>query len=368
MLALFVPTLDGGGAERVMVTLAGAFAARDLRVELLVAKAVGPWLERLDPAVELRELGGMGVLAALPRLVAYLRRERPAALLSTLDHANLVAVWARALAGGTTRVVLREAANPADRILATFRDRAVDRLLARGYRRADAVVALAEAMKASLVHDTGLDARRVTVVPNPVPVDEVRRAAASEPDHPWFAERAPVIVAAGRLTGQKDFATLLRAFATLPASAEARLAVLGEGPERPALESLARELGVAERVALPGFRANPYPWYRRAAVVALSSRFEGMPNVLLEAMALGRPVVATDCPTGPAEVLEGGRLGRLVPVGDADALAVALAATLAGDHAPASALRAAAERHRLPDVADRYLEILGLERLHARAA
>lgn len=352
----------------MMVVLSGAFAERVASVDLLVARATGAWLERVPPSVRLLELGGHGVLAALPRLAGYLRRERPEALLATLDHANLVAVWARALAGGPTRIVLREAADPAARDLDSFRDRIVDRLLASGYRRADAVVAVAHALKASLVEAKDLDPDRLVVIPNPVPVDDIRSRAQEPLDQPWFRQPIPVIVAAGRLTRQKDFPTLLRAFALLRRRQAARLVILGDGSDRAELEAEAGRLGIVEEVAFPGFQANPYPWFRRAAVVALSSRFEGMPNVLLEAMALGRPVVATDCPTGPAEILEHGRLGALVPVGDASALADGLASTLAGTHPPPQVLQAVAERHAPGAVVDRYLDVLLARPLHARAA
>ena len=164
---------------------------------------------------------------------------------------------------------------------------------------------------------------------NPVVTPDLLEQAAAPLDHPWFGpDQPPVILGVGRLHPQKDYPTLLRAFAKLRAQRQARLVIIGEGGERPALESLAAELGVDGDVDLPGFTRNPYRFMGRAAIVALSSRWEGSPNILVEAMACGTPVVATDCPSGPAETLENGRYGRLVPMGDPAALADALGRTL----------------------------------------
>ena len=358
-VALFLPALEGGGAENVMVQLANAFHARGLRVEVLLARAFGPRLAELDPAVPLRELGGRGVLAALPALVAYLRRRRPAALLSTLDHANLVAAWSRALARAPTRLVVRQASDPDRAERPSLAGFAIRRLLGASYRRADHVVVMSEYVRGNMIARRRLAPERVSVVANPVPHARVARLAAEPLDDPWLAAGSgPLVVAAGRLHPVKDYPTLLRAVARAAERAPVRLAVLGDGPERAELEALATALGITERVLFAGFRPNPYPWLARADVVALSSRSEGMPNVLLEAMALGTPVVATDCPGSPRELLDHGRLGKLVPVGDDAAMAGAILAVLAGDRPPAADLEAALGRHEVDAVAQRYLGLL----------
>jgi len=190
-----------------------------------------------------------------------------------------------------------------------------------------------------------------------MPVEELRRRAAPAPDHNWFADgEPPVVLAAGRLTRQKDFPTLLRAFARARAGgAHARMLILGEGEDRPALEGLRDELGLAADVALPGFTADPYPYFGHAALYALSSGWEGLPTVLVECLAVGLPVVSTDCPSGPREILRGGRLGALVPVGDAAALGDAIAAALVR---PAPVPPDAVDPYRTEAVVAAYRELI----------
>jgi glycosyltransferase involved in cell wall biosynthesis len=203
------------------------------------------------------------------------------------------------------------------------------------YPRADAVVAVSQQLAGELEQFLGQSAGTVQCLYNPVIGKDLAQLGGAALSHPWFATgQPPVIVGVGRLALQKDFANLLQAFALLRQRRPARLMVLGEGPLRADLQQLAEQLGVAADVALPGFDPNPYRFLSRAAVFALSSQYEGLPTVLIEALALGTPVVATDCQTGPREILQGGVLGRLVPVGDAAALAEALGHTLDAPRQP----------------------------------
>ena len=199
---------------------------------------------------------------------------------------------------------------------------------------------------------------RVHVVYNPVVTEEMERKSREPVDHPWIGgDGPPVILAVGRLDAQKDFPTLLAAFARLLTRRPARLIVLGEGKKRPHLLSLARRLGVAEHVDFPGFADNPYAFMARASLFVLSSRREGLPTVLIEAMACGCPVVSTDCPYGPREILEDGRHGPLAPVGDAEALAAAMARTLDAPPRP-EALRERASFFNVARAINRYEELL----------
>lgn len=326
-ITLFLPSVHGGGAERVMVNLARGFAERGYAVDLVLAKAEGPYLSEVPAGVRVVDLGASRVLLALPVLVRYLRQERPMAMLSTLNHANIVALWAKRLAGVSTRVVVREANTESisSTNASSLRGRFMPYLTRRFYPWADAVIAVSKGVAEDLIQNVGLPAGKVQVIYNPVITPDLLAKAEEPLEHPWFADgEPPVILGAGRLTKQKDFATLISAFSLLRSKRAARLVILGEGDERPKLEGQVRDLRLEQEVDLPGFVDNPFKYMKRAAVFVLSSRWEGLPNTLIQALALGTPVVSTDCPNGPAEILEGGKLGRIVPMGDIASLASAI--------------------------------------------
>lgn len=338
-IAIFLPSLRGGGAERVMVTLANGFAARGHRVDLVLAQAEGPYLTEVAPAVRVVDLNKRRVMASLLPLVHYLRRERPDAMLSALNHANIVAILARKIARVPLRLVVSER-NSLVSLGGGTRGRLFRSLMRWCYPMADLVISVSRDGARELVTELGLPDRLVTAIPNPVPVEEIRARAAVPPDHPWLTPGSlPVALAVGRLEPQKDYPTLLRAFALLRRNRKARLVILGEGSLRPALERQIHELGLNEFVALPGFQPNPFGWMAACDLYVMSSRYEGFPNSLVQAMACGARVVSTDCPTGPAEILEDGRWGRLVPVGDAEALAKALEEAIDDPVLPENATR-----------------------------
>jgi glycosyltransferase involved in cell wall biosynthesis len=248
-----------------------------------------------------------------------------------------------------------------------WRGRLLLRLAWRAYRHAAAVVAVSRGVADHLTSRVGLAADRVVVIHNPIVFPGLTERAAVPLAEPWYGAGAPpVILGIGRLEPQKDFATLIRAVALLRRERPVRLRILGEGPLRADLEAQVRAAGLEDAVQLPGFCANPFAEMRQAAVVVLSSIFEGFGNVLVEAMACGTAVVSTDCPSGPAEILEGGRLGPLVPVGDAEALAAAIGATLDCPPDPA-ALRARAEDFAVDQVVERYLAVLVPDRTAGHA-
>lgn len=330
-VAIFMPSLRGGGAERVMVTLAGEFSRVGLRVSLVLSSAEGPCLPLVSSEVRIVNLGHRRVLRSLPRLIRYLRQERPSVMLSAMTHANVAALWAKRIAGVDTRMVLteRNTLSRASRSSRMIRQRLMPYAARRFYPWADDIVAVSRGVADDLAEVTGLPRVRIAVIYNPLVSDSLRKRAEQAPSHSWFeAKEPPVVLGVGRLAPQKDFATLVRAFAKVRAARRPRLMILGEGTERAALERLVATLGLGERVRMPGFVENPLAYMARAAVVVLSSAWEGFPGVLVEAMACGTPVISTDCPSGPAEILEHGKHGLLVPVGDVDALAAGITSTL----------------------------------------
>lgn len=321
-----MPGFSGGGSARVMLLLAREFTAAGYAVEFVVARARGAFVEEVPDDIGLVDLGATRILTSLPALVRYLRHRRPDAMLAALSPANCVAVWARRIARVGTRLVISEhnTLSMASAQAQNWRKRLMPWVMRPSYRHADAVVAVSGGVADDLAATIGLERNRIRVVFNPVVTQSLVEQAQAPVDHAWLDGPESVILGTGRLTRQKDFATLVRAFAELRRHRAARLIVLGEGEERRELETLIDEYDLRETVDLPGFVANPYAFMGRAAVFVLSSRWEGFGNALVEAMACGTPVVSTRCPSGPAEILEEGRWGELVPVGDAAALAASM--------------------------------------------
>lgn len=363
-LAVFASFSGTGGVERMLVSLIRGFVDLDQSVELVLVRTQSPHLERVPPQVRRVELGSRHTLLAVPALARYLRERRPAALLAAKDRAGRAAVLARRLAGTGTPIALRLGTHLSTAMAG--RGALARRLrylpIRRLYPRIERIIAVSNGVAEDTARIAGVPIGSISVIRNPVITPELAGQAAEPCSHPWLGPgQPPVIVGAGRFQRQKDFPTLIRAFARLRTCRDCRLLILGDGRGREGLESLIAELGLADSVDLPGFQPNPYPYLARAAQFVLSSAWEGSPNVLTEAMALGVPVVSMDCPSGPAEILEGGRFGPLVPVGDAAALAAAMEATLERPLPPAT-LKAAVGEYEQGRSARRYLEVLGLAR------
>ena len=358
-VALFTGSMRGGGAERAMLTLATAFAERGVGVDLVLVKAEGEYMGMVPDGVRVVDLDSRRTLTAIPKFLRYVRCERPAALLSTLLATDLAALTVKLIYGDGIRVVVRLANTFNDVLEAErYKVRMTLRLVRLLMPVADAIVAVSDGVADDLRAQAPRAAGKITTIYNPVVAPGLSEQAAAPVEHPWFGDGgAPVILAAGRLAPQKDYPTLLRAFAEVVRSRPARLVILGQGVERESLLELAERLGVSERFDLPGFDVNPFRYMSRASVFVLSSRYEGFPNVLAQAMACGAPVVSTDCRSGPSEMLEGGRWGRLAPVGDWRAMARAIEDTL-DDPMPAEELKARASVYSVEASVERYLEVL----------
>ncbi len=364
-VAILAPLKEWGGLERTILILCREFVARGVEVEFILTRGGQvPYPGEFPPQVRIVDLHSKHKFDAVPRLVRHLRRSRPNALLTAKDHAAKVAVLARTLGRLDLRVAIKVSSTPST----TLRRRG-KRLSARWlYPRADRIIAISEGVRSDMVRHLGIPAERIDVVHNPLVTPDMEDRAQQLTGHPWLdKDSTPVVLSAGRLTASKGFAELMRAFAELRQQRKCRLVILGEGEQRRDLERLADSLDIADDVLMPGYQTDPVPWMARAAVFALASRYEGLGNVLVEAMAVGTPVVSTNCPGGPAEILDNGRYGPLVPLDDREALAAALARTLDHPVTPGN-LRRGAERFHSHDIADRYLAVLGIssETAHGR--
>lgn len=328
-VALAIPTLEGGGAERVFKDLANSFVAGGLTVDMVLAWARGSFLKQLDSRVRVVDLACANRISVTSRLANYFRHGRPKAVLSGLDVMNVSVLAGRILAGADMPIIVSVHVVLSQSFNSNLRDRLflspMVRLL---YPRAAGVVAVSAAVKDDLQNWAKLANSRVRVIHNPVDLAGIALAVTEDlPNGRKLG--AKTILTLGRLVELKDHATLIRAFAKLAATdPEVQLVILGDGPMRHQLENLVKQLHLTDRVSLPGFMENPFSWLARARLFVLPSRFEGFGNVIVEALATGCPVVSTDSPGGSGNILQQGRFGRLTPVGDADAMAEAIRVSL----------------------------------------
>lgn len=318
LLAFLIPSLAAGGAERVAVDLSGALAERGIRTEIVTVYKGAEGQLKPHRETTVVHLGAHRIATCVPALVKYLDRRQPDALISTLNHTNFAAVIASMFSRSATRLVIRQASTLSENVkrmrwpigrCELFAARAL-------YSRADLVVAVSRGVATDLQRQRVIDPPHVQVIYNPVVSTKMLLQAGEPVSHPWLGRKVPVILGVGRLSEIKDYPTLLRAFLRVRRQIDARLIILGEGPLRKPLENLVQQLGLGGYVDLPGFSANPFAYMARASLFVLSSQSEGLPNAQIQATALGVPVVATSCPSGPAEIVETTGWGRLVGVGD----------------------------------------------------
>jgi glycosyltransferase involved in cell wall biosynthesis len=360
-IACLLPSLAVGGAELFMIKLVNGFVARGYRVDLVLAIRSSGFARQLDARVRIVDLQATGSLTAFWPLVSYLRKERPAVLLSSHVNTNVIAVIAARLARARTQVFVRESTTPSvnDSLLVGWKSRVVAHLRRWAYPLAARIIAPSNGVAEDLTKYLGVPRKKIAVIHNGVDCDGIGARAAEAVDHPYFLSGEPVILSVGRLCVEKDFGTLIAAFAGVLAELPARLIILGEGPARAELEALIGHLNIAERVSLPGFVGNPAKYVHQAAVFALSSICEGFPNALVEAMAVGTRVVSTDCRSGPREILMGGKWGGLVRIKDVDDMHGRIVDALRGG-TPPMPMALLREKFGMDRALDGYLESFGL--------
>ena len=357
-IAIFLSDLLGGGAEKVMLNLASGFVMQGYEVDLVLAKKEGSYVSQVPSEIRLIDLKAKSLLRSTSLLSRYLNQEKPVAFLSALEDTNLVALLAKQLAKVDVPLIVTVHNNLSQesRNATSLKRRFVPYLIPWFYPFADRVVAVSEGV-ANDLKKLGLRSNNIKVIYNPIVTPKLIQKLQEPLDHPWFADGEPqVILGVGRLNQQKDFSTLIQAFAKVRQQQKAKLVILGEGEERFHLESLVKELGIAEDVALPGFVDNPYIYMAKATLLVLSSAWEGFGNVLVEAMAAGTPVISTNCESGPAEILANGKYGKLVSVGDSRELARAIVQTFK-ERLDASILQARASDFCLEKAATQYIHV-----------
>ncbi len=325
-IAVFIPSFAGGGAERMLLAVAQELADRGYRVDLISATAKGPYLSEVRTPLKLIDFKARGVLAALPSLVKYLKREAPAVLFTGLGRCNLTAIWAQRFAEAPTRICIseRNTLSMAKSNTKSLRGRVIPLFAKHWYPKADKILAVSNGVAKDLCATLRIASDRINVIYNPVVSKNIVDKSYETVTHPWLTKQGPpIILGVGRLATQKDFPTLIRAFALIRAKQPARLMILGEGTERPRLEKMVYEMGLENDVALPGFVDNRFAYMRQADVFVLSSRWEGFGNAIAEAMACGCPAVCSDIPTFK-EIVQDGYNGLMVFVRSPEAIADAI--------------------------------------------
>ena len=362
-IAVFMATSGHSGVDRAMQHLIPEIARRGYPVDLLKVRRHGPVLDEIPEGVHIIDLATNHVYTSLPAVVSYLRRNRPVVMLSDKDRVNRTALLARTLARTTTRLVFSSGTT----ISIDLKNRgAFERWLQRTsmgklYHLADKVIVTSRGVADDMARYTGLARHLIEIVPSPVISHEVFEKTQPCPDHPWLQDKqVPVIIGVGALAYVKDFNTLIRAFAKVRNDRPCKLIILGKGTLRDELLELAATLNIKDDVSLPGFVHKPYAYMAHSDVFALTSRWEGLGFVLIEALAVGTPAVATDCQSGPREILQDGKYGRLVPVGDDAALAEAIGYTL-DKPMPKDFLQQAARPYEISLSTTAYLKAMGLE-------
>ena len=358
-IAIFFHDLGGGGAERVMLQLAQGFIEMGHPVDLVLARTEGPLLPEVHPDARIVDFKTKSPAVMFMKLIKYLRMEKPVVLLSPFEVTSVIAIVAKKITRASTKIIVRISTNLSKNKRTRWK-KIIERLVVSTmYLSADGIIAVSRGVAEDLVSYAGIPLERITVVYSPIITDHLLKLAEAPIDHPFFVDDPrPVILGVGRLAEEKDFGMLIKAFDLVQRKIPARLIILGEGTEQTVLERLIDSSGLQGLVDLAGFKLNPFAFMKRASVFVLSSKWEGLPGVLIQALAVGCPVVSTDCYSGPSEILKGGQYGQLVPVGDVDAMASAIMSVLEGNirRPPAGWL----EQYKIDSVIPQYKALFGI--------
>lgn len=361
-IAFYIPSLHIGGAERTVVRLANKLIEKGNEITIVVSNEQGNLISEIREEIHLvglnaRRIPAIGVLSSVPSLVRYLKNTSVDIFMSFMKHSNIAALLAHRIANIDVPIVVSERNHISRPVEENnhVRNLIILSLMKNLYPHADAITAVSEGVASDLVETVDIHRNEISVIYNPVVNPNLIKKVEKDINHPWFTTNdSRVILGVGSLSPQKDFQTLIRAFTIVSTKRDVRLVILGEGNKREELTQMVTRLGLTDKVDLPGQVANPYPYMRDAAVFVLSSAWEGLPNVLIEAMACGCPVVATDCPSGPREILQNGEYGPLVPVREPDYMAQAICDTL--EHPPAETeLKERAKRFSDDKITQEYL-------------
>ncbi len=361
LITLTAPEV-GGGIGRNIINFANEFHSLGYRVHVVVDTMKGSYLDLLHQEIGIIHLKTSHIFWGLPYFGAYLLRNKPAVVITPVVRHTILALRSKFITASSTRIyaTVHSSYSEAFKLLKSWKRSRRIAQLKKYYPRCEAVFTVSGGVAEDFSTYTGISKDHLITIHNPITTDDISVLAMEEVDHPWFQEGSPpVLLGVGRLTTPKNFPLLIEAFEIVRSKVKCRLVILGDGHLRDDLELRALSSPYRADISFPGHRINPFPFMRRAAVFAMSSSWEGFGNVLVEAMATGTPVVATDCPHGPREILEGGKYGPIVPPDDAQKLAEAIVGLLL-DPTPRELLVEGSQRFNARAIAIRYIEALGL--------
>jgi len=330
-----VPSLEGGGAERVAANLLKGFIESGIKTVLVLFDKKHNYGIPDGVNVRYLDIGQnkdtistvMKFFLIIFRLAGIIRKEKPFNILSFMDYTNIVVLLSNMLFLNRARATVSVHTSPTlhlRKYSKNITNSIMSLLIRLLYNKADLIITVSDFIRDDFIKNFGIDHAKIKTIYNPVDTDKVKVLAEEDVFHPWFKDNIPIILSAGRLSKEKGFDYLLKAFAVVKGNMNARLMILGEGSERENLEHLSQKLGISENVFFAGFQENPYKYMKRAAIYVLSSLFEGFPNVIAEAMACGTPVISTMYNPSRHEIIEHGENGLLVPIKDENALAGAI--------------------------------------------
>ena len=336
---IVIHSLKGGGSERVVVNLLKGLSRRDFSITLLLYEGIFDY--PLPENVELITLDirsrrnilatTRGFILKIISIARLIKKDKPDIIFSLLSGTNVIALLARLLSGTHCKVIVSERNHPCISLRNELYGGITKFLMKHCYRKAERIVAISQGIKKDLVENFNLPEEKIDVIYNPVDIAEIETLSVEETQHPWFKSGLPIIISVGRLTRQKGYPSLINVFSRVRKSLPCRLLIIGTGEEKENLVNMVNALGLNDDVEFLGFQRNPFKYMARSSLFVLSSLYEGFGNVIVEAMALGLPVISTDCPSGPSEIIEHGKSGILVPPEDEGALEQAILNLLTND-------------------------------------
>lgn len=334
-IAIFAQTLNFGGSTRVLLTLAKGFVQHGYDVDLLFVSATGKMVAEVPQEVNLIDFQKKRTLSTVPDLIRYLRNNSPDAFYCHVSHTGLMTIIAKMFSLSNTKVFItvHNTESKASQELHWIKQWGMSMLMCILFPMASQIIAVSQGVAEDIQSYARISGNNVKVIYNPIVTKKLKVDMQKSSNHPWLIHKSkPVVITAARLIHQKDLQSLIVAFKQVLESLDAHLIIVGEGGLRETLIDLTKELAIESHVDFAGYTDNPYSYMKNADLYVLSSRFEGFGNVLVEALACGCPVVSTDCPSGPREILNDGEYGKLVPVNDPDALSTAIIESLSEDH------------------------------------